>query len=279
MSAYRFVGPFVMASFAFLLVLGSAASASAHDFWMEADGVSPAEPGSGLDIRLWVGDSFKKREESPYSTKRALAFQHVSRVGKENLLPRATHGKTPVVSLSDLAVGGHLVAMTRNTTHITMPGWKFTTYLMSEKFETVAAARKAAGTRWSEGRERYTRYLKTLVQVGAAAVGAGDEVYGTVLGQRYELIPLNDPMSVEPGEALVLRLLFEGKPLEGLRVLARSPEHGEVEARTDANGVVRLVLPERGRWLLRSVHMRACTGCSKADWESFWASYYFAQPN
>lgn len=242
------------------------AAAVAHDYWLEgtSDGA--------ITVRMWAGDSFHRGEEKAYSRKKAGSLVRVSAAGTVDLKPSVENKAVPVLTFTPSAEGGQLVAMTRTVSSVTLPGWKFATYLSHEKFNHVIAARKAAGTSWEEGRERYTRYLKTLVQIGTTT----DEVYGTVLDHRFEIIPLNDPSFVAAGDPLVLRVQFEGKPIAGVRAVARSKTKDEVEAITDANGVARLVLPTVGVWNARAVSIRACEGCEDVEWESFWASYQFS---
>jgi len=242
------------------------AVALAHDYWLEStrDGA--------ITVRMWVGDAFHKGEEKAYSKHKAGSFVRVSAAGTVDLIGTAVHEATPILTFVPSAEGGHLVAMTRKLSKTTLPGWKFTSYLSHEKFDHVSEARSAAGTTWDEGREQYTRYLKTLVQVGDTR----DEVYATVLDQKLEIVPLNDPSFLAAGDPLVIRVLFKGEPIEGIRAVARSKTKDEVDAITDVHGVARLVLPTTGVWNARAVYIRACAGCSDADWESFWASYQFS---
>jgi hypothetical protein len=242
------------------------AVASAHDYWLESthDGA--------ITVRMWVGDAFHKGEEKAYSKRKAGSFLRLSSAGRVDLKPEAAHGSTPVITFTPEGDGGHLVAMTRTVSRVTLPGWRFTGYLSHEKFEHVSAARKEAGTSWDEASERYTRYLKSLTQVGSRT----DGVYATVLGHRLEIIPLNDPSFVPPGDPLVIRVLFDGEPIEGIRAVVRSKGQEELEVWTDSNGVARLVLPTADIWNARAVYIRACEGCDDADWESFWSSYQFS---
>jgi len=245
----------------------------AHDFWLKADVRGAVQPGADLDVRMWVGDKLSRGEEEAHRPKKAKAFVHVTAAETVDLKGRTREGATPVVALQSVSEGGHMVALTRTSSHVTLPGWKFSTYLLTEEFDEVVSARRASGTTWSEGKERYRRYLKALIQVGAAR----DSVFGTVLGQKYEIILLADPMALSAGQTLPVRVEFDGQPAPGVRVVARSPEHKGSEARTDSSGVVNLPLSGRGEWLIRSVQMRPCSGCKKADWESYWASYHFIQ--
>ena len=250
------------------LLLLVPAAAAAHDFWLRGH----VEPGEPVAVRLWMGDHFHKGEEVAYKARKAASFVLVDRSGTTDLKPDATDGATPLRTFTPRGEGGHLVAMDRTTSKITLPGWKFTSYLSAEKFESALQARSEAGSTWSEGREIYTRHLKTLVQVGAAQ----DEVYGTVLGHDYEIVPLNDPSFLAPGDPLVVRVQFEGSPLQDARVVACSMGKEEVETRTDERGGARLVIPTAGVWNVRSVHIAPCDGCNHAEWQSWWASYQFS---
>ncbi len=259
--------------FVFVVALSWSGPAQAHDYWMKADIGTAVQPGADLDVRMWVGDKLSRGEEEEHRPKKAKSFVHVTASGTVDLKGRTREGATPAIALQNLSAGGHMVALTRSSSHITLPGWKFSTYLLKEEFEAVVSARKASGTTWSDGKERYRRYLKTLIQVGKAT----DSVFGTVLGQKYEIILLADPMALGAGQSLPVRVEFDGRPAPGVRVVARSVEHKGSEGRTDSSGVVTLPLSGRGEWLIRSVQMRPCGGCKKADWESFWASYHFIQ--
>ena len=73
------------------------------------------------------------------------------------------------------------------------------------------------------------------------------------------------------------------KPLPGaeIEVFQRRARGAAVVAQaavSDANGRVEVTLDKSGAWLIRTVHMRRCAGCTDADWEGFWTSYSFAIP-
>jgi hypothetical protein len=111
---------------------------------------------------------------------------------------------------------------------------------------------------------------------GPGALGAMPSVQ--VLAPRIDLRPLHDPYLLGPGDRFDVRVTFDGRPLVGRRVGAFRPGDGEPVRRwttTDGNGVARFTLDRGGFWLVRVVHLRACTDCAGADWESFWASLTF----
>lgn len=126
-------------------------------------------------------------------------------------------------------------------------------------------------------RERYRRYLKTLVQVGTPGI---DDLHRRRLGQELEIVLLQNPYRLAPGATLEVQILFQDKPLSDALVKAYNRDAEGVvikaKARTDAQGIARFKLDHKGFWLFRLVHLQPCRGeCRFADWESNWASYSF----
>jgi uncharacterized GH25 family protein len=148
-------------------------------------------------------------------------------------------------------------------------GPKFDRYLGEEGLERIRGLRKAG-----EGpvREIYSRCAKSLLRVGDGSSG-----YDRALGLELELVPERDPYSLKPGEALPVRLLYRGEPLDGALVIALASPDSKVSART-AGGRASLVLDRPGRWLVKAVHMVPAPEGSGAEWESLWASLTFELP-
>lgn len=129
--------------------------------------------------------------------------------------------------------------------------------------------------------ERYARTLKCLVQVGSVTEG---DLHTRVLGQKLEILLLENPYLLDPGDELDVQVLFEGEPLRDQLVKAYSREAGgsvsKERARTDENGIATFKLDRAGSWLIRLVHMLPCAehpdvDCEEVDWESYWTSYSF----
>jgi uncharacterized GH25 family protein len=76
---------------------------------------------------------------------------------------------------------------------------------------------------------------------------------------------------------LPVTLLFDGKPLPGALVVAmeQGSSADKLSARTDARGDVSLVLPRKGVWLVKAVHMTPAPAGLGAEWESVWTSLTF----
>jgi uncharacterized GH25 family protein len=126
-------------------------------------------------------------------------------------------------------------------------------------------------------RERYWRFLKLL-----GRVGSDDEtdLHHRFTGTQFEIVLLQNPFTLRPGEQQIVQLLFDTRPLAGTTVFAvhRGLDGAltKLNAVTDARGVARFTLDHAGTWLIRSVYLRPCKGCKDVDWESYRAAYSFA---
>ncbi len=250
--------------------------ASAHEFWMRAEPLSPPVA-SSAQMFIYFGEYFEGTQAG-FLTSHSAALRHYSATGSEDLM-----GLVPSVNpIGQVPVrigraGTHLVAFDSHTATITLPADKFNAYLHDEGLDSIVREREAAGTLGREGRERFRRHAKTLLRAG----GKSDTTYAIRTGQRLELVPLNDPLSQPPGAALRFKLLFDGKPLPD--ALLRAWHHNgdqtiSIRATSDSNGDVTYTLPYAGAWMISTVHMIAATDTDAVDWDSFWGSLMFEVP-
>jgi uncharacterized GH25 family protein len=257
-----------------LAALVVAAPAAAHDYWLEPDSFFPAA-GKAVAVRLHVGDHFAGEEERPFQKKPTLRFQLIGNGETVDLAARGRDGRTPVARVTFPAAGTYLLALDRGSHTIRLEADKFNKYLAEEGLGAVLEARRRAGEEQAAGRERYSRYIKALVQAGARQ----DDTWKRVLGQRLEVVPQANPYDRKAGAAMPVRVLFEGKPLAGAKVFAHRRAGKKTvtqTAVTSAEGLATFKLDGEGAWLVRLVHMRRSSGDKEADWESFWAALTFA---
>ena len=139
----------------------------------------------------------------------------------------------------------------------------------------MSELRRRRGQSTAPGRERYSRSLKALVDVGGGRTGADEP-----LGLPLELVAESNPYRLRPGEALAVQVLYRGAPLAGARVdaFALDGASPDVTAVSGADGRVRFLLPRSGGWAVATTHMVEAPVGSGADWESLWASLTFAIP-
>ncbi len=256
-----------------LAVLLFSANALAHDYWLEPEAFFIAVGGS-VTVRMHLGGNFVSEEERPYKESSNVMFELYTARGAQDLAPLAQDGETPVAQLKLNEAGNYLLAMERKPQTITLPAEKFTEYLKEEGLDSIIAERARLNESGSEGRERYRRFLKSLLQVGDRQ----DVIYKRVVGQELEIFPLNNPYDLKPGSTLRLAVFFQGQRLGGATVFAHHRAGGKVytqKLKTDSNGMVYVKLERAGEWLIRLVHMRRCVDCKAIDWESFWSAFSF----
>ena len=181
----------------------------------------------------------------------------------------------PFYSYTSGSPGNHMFALHRDWSFLKLNPKEFDAYLREDGMEYIIEERARLGESQKEGRERYSRYIKTLLQVGEKR----DGIYKKKTGLRLDITPLQNPYTKRPGDSLLFRVLFEGKPLANKIAFADNRD-GETFAKqqvtTDANGKFTVKLDRKGTWLVRMVFMQRCkTDCGEADWESFWGAYSF----
>ena len=247
-----------------LIMLG--APAGAHDYWLEADKpvVTPKEP---VVVRLNFGEGMKVERETPFAAESTERFE--LRYGDEyrDLMRSTREGSTPIFNEPLGVDQPYLFSMVRSVARIEMTREQFDEYVRQEGIRGI-------GSRRPKERERYWRFLKLL---GRSGDQTETDLHHRFTGAQFEIVLLQNPFTSGPGDQQIAQVLFETKPLAGATVTAlHRADDGSVTrltAVTDARGVARFTLPQKGTWLFRTVHMRECRNCENADWESFWAAY------
>jgi uncharacterized GH25 family protein len=260
-----------------LVVLLLASPAVAHDYWLVPETFTP-KGGEKVGVRVFVGDEFKPEQEVAYQPKKTAALKLVTAAGTADV-PALKEGAKPAFAVTAPAAGTAVLRHDRDWSGITLKADKFTAYLKEEGLDRVIKLRADAGEADADGKERYRRYLKTILNTGKP-----DDTATQRLGQTFEIVPQKNPYALKAGDELPVTVEFEGKPLAGAKV-ATLHRDGEtltaLTATTDKDGRASFKLTKSGAWVVRSVHMRRVAGENPdppADWESFWASVTFAVP-
>ena len=106
-----------------------------------------------------------------------------------DLLAQGREDAKPFAQISPKRAGHHLLSLQRDWAHIELEAEKFNNYLEHEGLERILKLRREAGEDKSVGKERYRRYLKSLLKVG----GQDDETWRRRMGHRLEIVPLSNP--------------------------------------------------------------------------------------
>ena len=283
---------------ALIFCLGVVLPAHAHEFWI-TPAPTPLQVGDTARLTLQVGEFFRG-DTLPFAAPQTVALRQYSAAGVRDLAPvLAVRATLPVLALPLATAGTQMVIFDSQPNLISLPADTFHAYLHDEGLDFIKATRIAAGTATKPGRERYRRFVKTLVRVDAAAQpdtamqpaapAAKDMTFAVKAGQRLELVPLSDPLTMAPGDALGVQVLFEGAPLAGALVKAwnkgdpgpggkREGQTVIVRATTSADGQVIVNLPYAGPWMVSVVHMVPAVGVKDIDWDSLWGNLSFSVP-
>jgi hypothetical protein len=267
---------------ALLLALCTWAPLHAHEYWFKPL-PNPLPLGSIAPLVLEVGEYFEGGLVG-FSAPKAASFQRYTAAGRQDLralLP----ARQPV---GDLGLplgtpGTHLLAFDSQPINLELPAEKFHAYLREEGLDFVQRQREATGMDKTPGRERFRRHIKTLIQVGPAHGTPGstppDATYAQRVGQRLEVMPLNDPLQLKHGDALGVKVLFDEQPLAGALIRAWHKRDGQtliIRATTNLAGVVTFNLPYAGGWMVSVVHMVPAVGVPGVDWDSLWGNLTFS---
>ncbi|MCX6628265.1 MAG: DUF4198 domain-containing protein [Candidatus Solibacter sp.] len=249
-----------------------AGSALAHDLYIMPERFR-VSVGETLTVALHNGDAFPESENSaPLERLRDATLRSNTQAAPVQNL--RVDGNRTLGSVPVPGSGALLLTVRTIPNFIELEADKFVAYLKEEGLSEVLDWRTTHGETAKPGRERYSKYAKSLLSAGSA-----NEFYQTATGQLLEIVPEKDPSRLKPGDALPVRVLFRGSPAPNLQIETSwaGPKGKAVRAagRTDANGRITVPLAQAGKWRLHTIKMERCSDPKAADWESFWSSLTF----
>ena len=263
----------------FLAFLLGTAPAHAHDKWIDALPFRAASP-APVKLYLVTGEALRDEELRPLRRSAQitrLALHHNAE--KQDLRPLIEEDVQPLltVPLEQLPLGTSVLQLDTASVDIELPAAKFESYLFEERLFEVLAARARLGQEESPGKERYSRCLKALLQVGEKP----DASVTQPIGQELELVPLQNPYGLRIPGKLTMQVLLRGQPLKGHALGLAARRHSAISSqtlRTDQSGKATFTISQAGDFLFTLVHMEEATAQIKpaADWRSYWGSLSFS---
>jgi len=240
----------------------------AHDMWIELANFSP-QPGDSVGVKLRVGQDLLG-DPLPRDPALIQQFIVVDSEGRKPLVGR--NGVDPAGFLRVAAPGLHVLGYSSNPSPVDLTAEKFNQYLKDEGLDAAAALRLRRNEMGNKVREVFSRYAKSLVQVGPPNAASADRKLGFTL----ELVAEGNPFTLRDGQELPVQLTYNAHPLAGVLVVAMNRKNPSqaISARTDKEGRVRFSLRAGGLWLIKAVHAVE-SGTPNADWASYWASLTF----
>ena len=248
----------------------SAATTSAHDFWIEPSTFHP-QVGSTIFLRLRVGENYLGDVIPRPPDAKLDRFVAVSARGSERI--EGIQGKDPAGFVAIEKPGMILVGYQNKPNFVQLTPDKLDRYYSEEGLEFIRDQRNRLGEASKPWREIFSRCAKSLLWTGNGSTSAWKHRFGMPL----EVVPEKNPYVLGANSTLPVQLLYRGKPLKGALVVAipRSQPKQRLSARSGKDGRVSFKLPRGGEWLIKAVHVVRAPAGAEGDWESFWASLTF----
>ena len=263
MSTPRIVLPAIL----FLLV---ASVALAHDLFLKLDTYFL---GAHTRVRIPVLNGTFTKSENFIAPDRIADLSVVTPRGRTRLATATAWSRGPdSTSLLNLELGDpgtYVVGASTRPRELSLTAEQFNAYLAEDGLPDVLDARRLSNELGKGARERYSKHVKAIFQVGEARSGE----FGVVLGYPAEIVPLENPYALASGASLRVHCLVGGRAVANQTVLWGGPG-AERSTRTDSLGVAQVTLDAAGKWYVKFVNMVRANR-SGLDYESKWATLTF----
>jgi hypothetical protein len=249
-------------------------SATAHDLFLKLDTYF-LPPNSKATVRLMNG-TFSK-SEGKVARDRMRDVTILGPDGQASRPPESNfrdEGEMTLLDLQTAGPGTYVIGISTKPREIDLKAADFNDYLKHDGIPDVLAARRRSGELGKDVRERYSKHVKALLQVGDART----EKHKTPLNYPVEIVPQQNPYMLKVGQTIEVQCLMDGKPLANQFVMAGyesgKRESQPVSMRTDANGIARIKLKAAGKWYIKMIHMEPLREPG-LNYESKWATLTF----
>ena len=185
--------------------------------------------------------------------------------------------KTSFLNIETTSSGTYVVGVSLHQNMITLSAEDFASYLEHDGILDTLAEFAAAGST-SDVRERYSKHVRVIIQVGDER----SKDFSRPLGYPIEILLQDNPYELTVGDTLNFQVIFDGQPAGNQLVYAdyqgfgSTQEHDghAVSLRTDENGFASFVLETKGIWYISLIHMKKIDD-PEADYQSDWATVTF----
>ncbi len=243
----------------------------AHDFWLVPKKFR-INPGNSLIISANTGMDFPN-SLSAVTPDRIDQFMLLGESKKENITEFTVQGNSLAANYSFEKPGTFVIAASLKPKEIKLTGKEFNEYLLADGLPNIYELRKKEGILDKDAVEYYSKYPKTIIQVGNKM----DDSPTRPVGFPIEIIPKVNPYKLKKGDELEVSVLFRGKPLPNAEIAWSYPGRGEEFAgsiKTDEEGQASIPLVKAGPYVIRLTHMEWVKKPTH-EWESYWTSLTF----
>ena len=183
--------------------------------------------------------------------------------------------------------GTYVAGVSTHAKNIETDAKDFNEYLEHDGVHDMLQWRKDNGALNDDAVEKYSKHVKTIVQVGETRTTD----WNVNLGYPIEFIPLKNPYKLEEGYEMRVMLLRNGKPLPNQLVYLGTPQHHHshedsedhgddhhhhdvTQLETDDKGRLSFKVEKEGIHYLRTIHMTQSDEAGLTH-ESNWATLSF----
>lgn len=256
-----------------LLLLASVVYA--HDLFLKLDTYF-VQPRARVAIPVLNGTFLKS--EGAVAPERIADISVGGPGGRTRLAPASvwTRGpdSTSLLSIEVGATGTSVVGVSVKPRELELAADAFNAYLEEDGIGDVLEARRRNNELGKGAKERYSKHVKAVFQVGEAR----SDGFSVVLGYPAEIVPLENPYAAGRAAQLRVRCLVDGRPAPNQTVQWGGEQQGRLipqrSTRTDSSGVAVIALDAAARWYVKFIHMVPVTQ-SGFDYESKWATLTF----
>jgi hypothetical protein len=228
--------------------------------------------GENLMVHIKEGENLIGRPWI-FSADRLSKLQLVQRITSNSLLELLPPGDHEILTVPMTHAGTYLLVMEGKNTLVEMEADTFNTFLKREDLDGVYAIREKGQGLHKRATQFYRRLVKLLVQVGSET----DDTYKHAVGFPLEIIPEQNPYLLRPGDPVRFKIMFEEKPLFGVKVSVRNRHNNRTTIQniyTEQDGTMETRISSPGTWVVTVVKMIPST-TGGAEWQRYDASFVF----
>ncbi|MGF1462707.1 MAG: DUF4198 domain-containing protein [Maricaulaceae bacterium] len=262
-----------------LCALSGALPAGAHEMFLKPTRYQ-LEPGATAVIEL-VNGTFERSDNTiDRDRMRDVTVLGGGSTRHPTVDQWTDEGATTLLSHTIEAAGTYAIGVSTRPRIIALSVEAFTGYLKHDGVLDALAAFDAE-TSPDPVRERYSKHVRTIVQVGDTR----SDDFAKALDYPVEIVLAENPTALDTGDRVAFQVLRSGEPVPGQLVYASyagfegedgAGDHARaVQMRTDNTGRAAFELSRAGVWYLTLIHMEKLADDTDADYESNWATLTF----
>jgi uncharacterized GH25 family protein len=244
-----------------LFILALATPALAHDYWAGSKGPDSA---GQVTVVIGYGHNFPVGED--LNDEVLSRFQTPKLIGAKGEAPLVSGPELKLFVTKDPPAKGTYLAVVESKP--TFGGSTPTGWVRKSKKEDPSITRCSYGANFG----------KSVVNIG----GAADTALATKpLGQKLEIVPLQNPAGLKVNKPFPVKVLFDGKPLPGVQLgayfggLTERNNAFAFAANTNKNGEVSIIPLRPGNWLAKVTKIDPYSDQATCDVETYNATLTF----